>query len=188
MNVIRKAGRWTRRAVTGRILGLLGLGLVAPLALSACASAPPPPPPPTTVVLSINADNTVNLDPSGQPAPVQVHVYWLRAATAIQSGDFFQLTEQPEAALGQELSAHQQMIVRPGQGVSIQRTAQTGETYVGVVAAYRDLDNAVWRSVARLQPNTQNVINVQMGQRGLTLTTGTTPSARLVTEQGSPAG
>jgi type VI secretion system protein VasD len=188
MNVIRKAGRWTRRSVTGRILGLLGVGLVAPLALSACASAPPPPPPPTTVVLSINADNTVNMDASGQPAPVQVHVYWLRAATAFQTGDFFQLTEQPEATLGQELSAHQQMIVRPGQGVSIPHTAQAGETYVGVVAAYRDLDNAVWRSVARLQPNTQNAINVQLGQRGLTLTTGTAPSAHLEPEQSPDAG
>ena len=187
MSVIEKAGRWTRRATMGRILGMLGLGLAAPLALSACASPPPPPPPPTTVVLSINADNTVNLDASGQAAPVQVHVYWLRAATAIQSGDFFQLTEQPEAALGQELSAHQQMIVRPGQGVSIQRTAQAGETHVGVIAAYRDLDNAVWRSVARLQPNTQNLITVQMGQRGLTLTTGTAPSAQSDLEQSPDA-
>jgi type VI secretion system protein VasD len=80
------------------------------------------------------------------------------------------------------------MIVRPGQGVSIPHTAQAGETYVGVVAAYRDLDNAVWRSVARLQPNTQNAINVQLGQRGLTLTTGTAPSAHLEPEQSPDAG
>lgn len=161
--------RWTRRAVAGRLgVGLaLGVALGVTLGLGACVSTPPPPP--TNVVLSVTASNDVNADASGVGNPVQLHVYWLAVPTTFQQADFFALTESPSATLGQELVSHEQVIVRPGQGVGLNRTATKGEAYVGLVAAYRDLDAVSWRSVVTLQPHTQNVIDATLARGGLSV-------------------
>ncbi|WP_299439337.1 type VI secretion system lipoprotein TssJ [uncultured Rhodospira sp.] len=180
MKAIDSAARRARQAMSRRGFGMLGLATTLTMGLALGACTPEPPPPPTLVNLGINAGPMINMSPAGQPAPVQVHVYWLRAATAMQQADFFQVTEQPEATLGQELVAHQQVTVRPGQGVSIQRTANQGETHVGIVAAYRDLDTVNWRSVATLQPHAQNFIDVDLGPRGVSLSMRPPLTARAV--------
>lgn len=151
----------TRRAVTAA----LAAGLLA--GITACA--PPPPPPPTQVQLTLRADGGINPDPSGRASPAQIHVYWLRGAQDFQNADFFALTGQPSAALGQELAQHEVVTMRPNQQQTMMKSPDPGVTHVGVVTAYRSLDGVNWRAVGGFPSNQTTGFNVLLGANGVTM-------------------
>ncbi len=157
------------RAVPRR--AALAVAGVAALALAGCVSTPPPPAP-TIVKVALSAAPDANLGPGGQPAPLQVHLFWLRAAAGVQQADFFALTETPEATLGADLAAHETVTVRPGQSVSVSHRATQGESALGVVAAYRRIDQVAWKSVVSFAPNRTTGLTVTLGAMGVSVGTG----------------
>jgi type VI secretion system protein VasD len=125
--------------------------LLFPLALqtlmSGCATTRPPAD--TFVTLSLDASATVNPDSLGRPAPILVGIYDLKTTAAFNASGFAPLQDHAKASLGDDLVAFEQLILRPGEQRTLERTLErTGDARarsLGVVAGYRELNRHVWR-------------------------------------------
>ncbi|MTH98019.1 type VI secretion system lipoprotein TssJ [Roseibium sp. RKSG952] len=122
------------------------------LVLTGCVSTSPSP---TTVDLAITGSANMN-----GGAPAKVKVYYLASTAEFGSADFFTLFNTPEAALGGSLVAMDEFQLAPGRTVTGIRSVNGTPTAVGVVAAFRDIDNARFKSVRSLKPNAANRVRV----------------------------
>ena len=140
-----------------RVLLAAGGGLI----IAGCASptvAPPAPAPvpvaldPVTLQVTLIATADVNPDNRGRASPLSVRIMELRSRSAFDAADFFSLYEREQATLGTELLSKEQYILRPGDTQGYTRKAQGETRFLGVVAAYRDLEGSAWRLAAGIAP------------------------------------
>jgi type VI secretion system protein VasD len=139
------------------------------LALVACASKPPPPPPPTVIKGAIEASSLVNPDIRGRPSPIVVKLFELKTVGVFDGADFFALFERERDTLGAELVSREEFQLRPGDRQPLQRQLQADTRYIGVVAAYRELERTRWRASMPVPPNQTTSIVVQLDSDGVTL-------------------
>jgi type VI secretion system protein VasD len=97
---------------------------------------------------AITAGTASNPDARGRPSPVVVRVYELRSVGAFGNADFFSLFEKEQETLAGELIGREEFILKPGEKRAYQRQLQPDTKFIGVVAAFRDLENARWRQSA----------------------------------------
>lgn len=119
----------------------------AVLLLSACASGEPKPKEPVRLELAVNAASDVNPDDRGRAAPIVVRLYELKNDNAFEAADFFTLEKREKTVLADDVVKRDEFQLRPGEHRKIVRRPDRETTAIGVIAAYRDLPNAVWRSV-----------------------------------------
>lgn len=129
--------------------------------ISGCARDAPPPPP-TTASINLVASSDVNPDASDRPSPILVRIYELRSAGVFQGADFFTVLEQDSAVLGGDQVSRWEYQLEPGQQERLNFTAQPGTGYVGIVAAYRDIEHARWRAVQALEAHQANDLDVRV--------------------------
>ena len=152
---------------------LWGMLLAGTAPLAACGGKPPPPPPPppppTLAILTLKAGADVNPDDSGQPKPIAVRVFELGDTGAFMATDFFALDKDAKAALDGDLLSEVGYVLRPG-GIEIwQRRLKPETRYIGVVAAYSQIDGAEWRAVFTPPPNQTTLMEADLGARGVQL-------------------
>ncbi len=142
---------------------------LAAITITGCAGkpppppAPPPPPPaPTRVVVSLEAVGDLNPDPQGRPSPLVLRLYQLKSTGAFDSADFFSLYEKDSAALGADLVAREEILVKPGESTLLERTLEDQTRHLGFLAAYRDLDRAVWRATVPVPPNLTTPVKIEL--------------------------
>jgi type VI secretion system protein VasD len=117
-------------------------------ALTACVSSDPKTAKePVKLELSVVASVGVNPDDQKRAAPIVVRIYELKTDGVFNSADFFSLQDKDKTALADDLVTRQQFQLRPGESKSIKTRADPATTSVGILAAYRDLPNSVWRAV-----------------------------------------
>nr|WP_175799313.1 type VI secretion system lipoprotein TssJ [Burkholderia anthina] len=117
------------------------------LALSACAnSGEPKPKEPIRLDLRVNALPDVNPDDRGRAAPIVVRIYELKNDGAFEAADFFTLQTQDKTVLADDVVKRDELQLRPGEHRTVVRKPDPTTTTIGVIAAYRDLPNAVWRA------------------------------------------
>ena len=151
-------------------------GVTALLALFLVSCVEPPPPPPRAIVnLTVSAAENVNPNTSGQASPIVVRVYYLVSPTVFSEADFFTLFEQEKAALGADLAASDEFVLAPGGGMALSREVRDDVRFVGLLAAFRDIDNAVWRGVAPVPPSKTTAVNGMLDDLTLSLSGATVP-------------
>ncbi|MPV71361.1 type VI secretion system lipoprotein TssJ [Burkholderia sp. BE17] len=121
--------------------------LACVLALSACASGEPKPKEPMRLEMSVSALPGVNPDERSRPAPIVVRIYELKNDGAFKAADFFTLQTQDKTVLADDVVKRDELQLRPGEHQVIIRRPDPATTAIGVIAAYRDLPNSVWRTV-----------------------------------------
>ncbi len=118
--------------------------------LTACATLNAIVPPSTNIefvtALSLNPDS------SGRASPVVVKVFELSSRTIFDTQDFFTLYETPEDSLGPDLIKKDELELQPNDKRKHAMSLNKNTRYVGIVVAYRDIDNARWRAVLRVEP------------------------------------
>jgi type VI secretion system protein VasD len=149
-------------------LGPLLVLLAATAGLVACASKPFARP--TKIEGYVAATADVNPDPSGRPSPVVVRIYELKSAEVFSSSDFFALYEKEAATLGADMLSKDEFELAPDTQRKFAVVAQPETRFVGVFAAYRDLDQARWRSSFAIAPNKTNTLAIQIGRQSVTIT------------------
>lgn len=118
------------------------------LALSACASSgEPKPKEPIRLDMRVNALPDVNPDDRGRAAPIVVRIYELKNDGAFEAADFFTLQTQDKTVLADDVAKRDELQLRPGEHQTFVRRPDPATKTIGVIAAYRDLPNAVWRAV-----------------------------------------
>jgi type VI secretion system protein VasD len=157
----------TLRGARSFLPALLLSGLVA------CASPPPPappPPPPTALQVDIVAMPNVNPDAFGRPSPVVFRFYELKSLAAFTNADFFALVDKDKDVLAAELVAREEFQLTPGDKRHFERKVQADTRYIGVVAAFRDLEKAQWRASMAVTPQKTSVVDVQLDASKVTIT------------------
>jgi type VI secretion system protein VasD len=96
--------------------------------------------------LSIVASADVNPDEQKRAAPIVVRVYGLKTGSAFNAADFYSLHDKDKTVLADELIMRDELQLRPGERKVLQRHVDRSTTVLGVLAAYRDLPNSVWRA------------------------------------------
>jgi len=141
------------------------------LALTGCSSAPPPGgpvaaagaqtqsplmslfagPKVTSVSGQLVAAAGLNPSISGRPSPLTVRLYELSSLTAFDNADFISLYQGDKATLAAEMLARDDIVLAPGETRPYARNLNPETRYLAVLAAYRDIERAQWRSSAPIQ-------------------------------------
>jgi type VI secretion system protein VasD len=127
-----------------------------PAAALPAPKAEVPPPKPVLVVparqlqVAVKASELLNPDAFNRSSPVVIRVYLLRAELAFGAADFHSLFEQDATTLGPDLLARVELQLRPGRATSITRDLPAEAQYLGVVAAFRNVERSTWRALSSL--------------------------------------
>jgi type VI secretion system protein VasD len=129
-------------------------------------------PDPAKVVIRIASSTELNPDMMGRASPIVVRVYELKSDDIFNNADFFALYDEDASILGDDMTARDEMNIPPGENVSIEKELDIEARYIGVIAAYRDLDNAIWRGSIETPLDETTYINVTLGKLSLSVKKG----------------
>ena len=135
--------------------------------LSACAGGPPPR---EALDMQINATADVNPDMQGRPSPVILHIIELSSTEQFNRLDYMGLTQPSGAGLGADLLGKNQMVLQPGETKSLPMELNPQTTAIGLVAGYRDIDNAAWRKVIPVTQGSTKGISITLEQTQIVTT------------------
>lgn len=105
---------------------------------------------PTRIEASIVAAEDLNPDYKGRASPLVVRFYHLKSDLAFNNASFFALYDDDETELGDDLLGQEEIELRPGQEMVYKREFEPETRFVGILAGYRDIENASWRAVAEI--------------------------------------
>ncbi|MCM8857366.1 MAG: type VI secretion system lipoprotein TssJ [Candidatus Thiodiazotropha sp.] len=142
--------------------GLLTLGLLYLFLMIGCSSV-------SSVKVSMNADNSVNPDINGRPSPIVARIYELKSLSVFNNADFFNLFEQDVALLGEEMLMRDELHFQPGEVKTLTRDLQPDTRFVGVIGAYRDIENATWRRSIEINVHDETTFVIEFGKSGIIL-------------------
>jgi type VI secretion system protein VasD len=147
--------------------GYAVVGFLTVSLLNACGSANPP-----LLQGTIKVDQAANPDLNGRASPVVVRVYELRSPAAFSGADFFSLFEKESETLAGDLVGREEYGLRPAETRPYRRQLQPDTKFIGVVAAFRDLEHSRWRQVAPVPAERQSTIAIGVEARAVTVTVG----------------
>lgn len=123
------------------------------LVLMGCSSTPKP----SIAQISLNVQKNINLfpvEPSVLEArPVVIRLYELRSLAAFNSTDFLSVFNDYNSVLGNELLYSEEFRLVPGMRYKFNKPLNFDTRHIGVVAAFRDVENAQWRAFTPIPPN-----------------------------------
>ncbi|MDN3681073.1 type VI secretion system lipoprotein TssJ [Vibrio tapetis subsp. quintayensis] len=124
---------------------------------------------PAYSTLTFDVSNKANPDLNGRPSPVVIYVYELTSNTLFENQDFFSLYENAETVLGPDLVAKKEFTFSPGAVEKYEVSMSPEVEYVGVVAAFRDIENANWRKIMPIDKTGYKEHKVIIGQLSVAL-------------------
>ncbi len=101
---------------------------------------------PPKVEAVIQASPEVNPDPTGRPSPIVLLVLELKSTSVFDTADFFALWEHPDTVLAGDVQNVERLQLMPGDERELEMEFQMESQFLGVVAAYRQIEVARWRS------------------------------------------
>jgi type VI secretion system protein VasD len=137
------------------------------LLLSACAGGPPAR---DNLDIQIMATADVNPDMQGRPSPIILHVLELSSTEQFNRLDYMGLTQPSGAGLGGDLLGKNQMVLQPGEAKSLPMELNPQTSSIGLVAGYRDIDNATWRKVIPITQGSTKGISITLEQSQIVTT------------------
>jgi type VI secretion system protein VasD len=154
----------SKRVFNSILVSLLAVSVAG--LLSACAGAPKR----ENLGLQISAAADVNPDMQGRPSPIILHVMELNSTEQFNRLDYMGLTQPSGAALGAELLGKNQVVLQPGESKTLPLELNPMTTAIGLVAGYRDIDNAAWRKTVPIIQGKTKGISVTLGQTQIVAT------------------
>jgi type VI secretion system protein VasD len=124
--------------------------------LHACGGGGAETRPDTLLQVDLVASGDVNSGDGKQGRPVVVRLYELKSAGSFSSADFFSLYEHEAQTLGPDMLGREEVSLAPGQRHQVEKVVTPETAYLGVIAAFRDIDGSKWRDVSRLRPGRVN--------------------------------
>ncbi|MES9906484.1 MAG: type VI secretion system lipoprotein TssJ, partial [Sedimenticola sp.] len=136
------------KLITGSLV-LLSLLLVS-------CMKPKEPPPPATVEMNFLSSIHLNPNTQGQSSPIVVRYYELKSTAVFESSDYFDLTDPDKNLLANDLLGRDEIEVPPGTEQTVHRELDIATQFIGIVAAYRDLEQSRWRAVLPITAHAAN--------------------------------
>ncbi|MEW8689706.1 MAG: type VI secretion system lipoprotein TssJ [Candidatus Thiodiazotropha endolucinida] len=123
----------------------------------------------SSVTVTMSAAQRVNPDINDRPSPIVARIYELKSLSVFNNADFFNLFEQDVALLGDEMLMRDELHFQPGEVKLLERELQPDTRYVGVIGAYRDIENATWRRSIEINLHDETTFVIEFGKSGITL-------------------
>ena len=117
---------------------------------------------PATLSANVVATAQVNPDARRRPSPVVVRVFELKAPTLFEQADFVSLFEKDQAVLAAELVSREEFVLRPGETKPLNKPLAPETRFIGVMAAFRELERARWRAVVPVAVGKKNVLTIDL--------------------------
>lgn len=102
---------------------------------------------PVELELVFFADKDMNPNLKGRPSPVAVKVFELAGTGAFEEVDYFSLQTDAKGVLAEDFLGVSSFVIRPGARKELRKPAAKGITALGIIAGFRDMDNAIWQIV-----------------------------------------
>ena len=96
---------------------------------------------------SIVANTNINPAIDGSPSPVVVSIYYLKNVERFRKADFFELYKDSKSTLGNDLVEVKRRQIKPGQTIPLEETLPANVSAIGVICAFRDIEQAQWREI-----------------------------------------
>ena len=120
--------------------------------------------------LHIVAQDTINPDLRGRPSPVVLSIYSLAGDSIFNNARFIELYNNKKDVLGMDFLGVKEIEILPGQTLDLpERDLHEKATFVGVIAAFRDIDNAQWRGIVAVQPGESFDLNINVEHLTITV-------------------
>jgi len=119
--------------------------------------------------VAIDIQMSVNPDSRGRASPVVMRLYEIKSLAAFNTADFFSIFDRDKETLGAELLAREEFQLRPGEKLRFDRQLQPETRYVGVIAAFRDLEHSEWRTALPITPRKTSAIAISLEERKITM-------------------
>jgi len=132
------------------LAGVLLMGVL----LAGCSSGP------ALLTANVAASAQVNPDFKKRPSPIVVRVYELKASTQFESADFVSLFDKDQAVLGADLVSREEFVLRPGETKLIAKPLSPDTKFIGVMAAFRELERSRWHVVVPVAAGKKNVMAI----------------------------
>ncbi|MEW8507089.1 MAG: type VI secretion system lipoprotein TssJ [Candidatus Thiodiazotropha sp.] len=123
----------------------------------------------STSTVTMSAASGVNPDINSRPSPIVARIYELKSLSVFNNADFFNLFEQDVALLGDEMLMRDELHFQPGEVKMLERDLQPDTRYVGVIGAYRDIENAAWRRSIEIDLHDETTFVIEFGKNGIVL-------------------
>ena len=143
--------------------------LPAALLLARCGPAEKPP---AVLTLVITGAADQNPDINGAPAPIAIRIYQLTATAKFERGDVFALTEHEQQTLGTDNAGSQEFVISPGESRTLKFELKPQVQAIGVVALYRDIDQAQWRADAPVATSGPSMLALKIAKLAIALKSG----------------
>jgi type VI secretion system protein VasD len=117
--------------------------------------------------LDFQASSMLNPGPTGQPAPVRVRIYELKNTAGFTRADYFALAERAQATLGADLIDQDEVLLQPGEQLTVRRSLAPATRHVGLVVNYREIDQAQWRTVLDVAPRQTSNYQISLAARAI---------------------
>jgi type VI secretion system protein VasD len=121
--------------------------------------------------IDIQSAKYLNPDINGNPSPIVVTIYELKNQFAFKQASYDALATNSSSILGGDLIDQQTIEVRPDTVMSVSQPLSPNTQYLGIVAAYRNIDQATWRTTVAV-PSTANSFDIRLSleSQGLSVT------------------
>ena len=129
--------------------------------LSACGGAPKR----EKLDMQVTATADVNPDNQGRPSPIILHILELSSTEQFNRLDYMSLTQPSGAALGADMLGKNQLVLQPGASQAVPMELNPQTTTIGLVAGYRDIDNAGWRTSIPITQGDTKGISITLEQQ-----------------------
>jgi len=120
----------------------------------------------SNIDITLKAAEDVNVDQSGTPTPVVVRFYELTDIQNFRKVDFASLYNNEQASVGKHIVKRDEFELKPGEEREIDRVAKRNTRYIGILAAYNDVDNAKWRAIISIQKDGTDLV-IHLGKTGM---------------------
>ncbi len=99
------------------------------------------------VTINLHADAWINPNEEGMACPLVVNIYVLKNTNQFNTSSFFNLYQSPKSVLGEDLITFTQVVMQPNSKQKIKSIQMMNGQYLGIVAAYQNIDKAEWRKL-----------------------------------------
>ncbi len=101
---------------------------------------------------TLRADKMVNPNYKNKATPVVLTIYQLKKPDVFNQASFFELYDNAPKVLGNDYLGDEQTYLKPGEKMTKNILVNREAKYIGVVAAFRNMQGAVWRKVIEFDP------------------------------------
>lgn len=115
----------------------------------------------------------LNPDANNRPSPVVLKIFDLKERNLFANARYFELWNNAESILGNDLIGVQEIELFPDQAVEIALDSTTVDSnFVGIAVGFRNLDAAVWRSTFELPEARKVYLNADVKALSIQVSSG----------------